>query len=433
VKDILTKYYIIPILFYALLFTIAYYILFQLGIVSNIPGDKSLNVWDVSFYSSMKNEGYTYIKGKQCNVGFFPLFGYFWKITGVNVLGISLINGLMYLISLSFLSKLLKPTIIQLGFFMSLSNMFFMLSAGTEPLFFVFSTVIIYGLVRNNNKQIFWGILFASLTRASFVFFLPAVIGIQMILNSKKDLISFNFWKETLKYYMSPIILGFLIVGTIQVIQTDKFLGYYEIQSDVWGRKFSFPKLPIGQNSSFLISSISYFNFWIGTLASFIGLTVLINWIKNSTITININKHELFSIIFLTMSYLSIVLFNPQWFWYAPSEYSGTSIIGINRYMQVNAFMLVSIIYLFNQKRMSSKNSLKVLISTLLLWFVMVPNYYKDIESSQKVIVVTFALILYWMYHYFSWKPLAYVIILLSFIIQALLYNSYMEFDMQVD
>jgi hypothetical protein len=330
-----------------IMFLILYGTLFLMGVIEVIPNSETLNKWDAGFYSSIKDQGYIYHAGQAGNVGFYPFFPYFWKCTLLSPLGISILNGLVYLISLAFLCKLLKPDVMVLGFFMSMPFMFFMFTPHSESLFFLFSTCIIYGIVKKNEKPLFvLSLFFASVTRAVFIFFIPAFIGMTIMSNSLKTALDKDIWKEILTLFFLPVLAGFITVGVIQYIQTGNLFAYYEIQAEVWGRKFGWPVFPLGRTSEHpWLVRLSQLNLWIGMLASVMGLKHLINWLKNDGITESDNKHEFFSIIYLTMSFLSILFFNPEWYWVGEGGYNGTFIAGINRYMQANAFMFVFLIY----------------------------------------------------------------------------------------
>ncbi len=425
------KAYFISILAYSVLFVATYYLLHAFGVLSLLPNQENLIRWDAGFYNSIKNEGYIFKENTGCNSGFFPLFAYFWKLTSLSPVGISILNYVIYATSLFFLSKLLKPDTVLLGIFMSFPFMFFMATPLSESLFFLFSTIILYGLHRNDNRLVFVGIFFASLTRASYLFFVPAFLGIVLMLQPFRDAYKVNKWAGKLKWYLAPILTAFIVFGLIQYLQVGKFFAYFEIQSSVWGRKFGLPVFPLGRNSKPWIVKLTWFNFWLGLFISYIGLKYLINWIKGNTLN-NIKKYELFSIIYLVMSFLSIIFFNPEWFWYHGGNYNGTYLTGINRYLQANPFIFVFMVYIFKKAEITKYHIVLLIITSYLIWFAVVPRYYGSFYDLKSVSTVTLILLSYWLYYHLRWKSIAIAIILFSLYQQCIMFNYFIN-TVQVD
>lgn len=430
-KRIAQEFYLLPILGYALLFAAAYAACYWLGWIDVLPAAGRLAKWDAAFYDSIRTSGYIYEAGKTCNSGFFPLFPYFWKITTLGPVGISILNGIIYLVSLAFLARLLKPGAALLGLFMAFPFMFFMFTPLSESLFFLFGVIIIYGLVRHDNRLIFLGVLLASLTRASFLFFVPAFIGMSLMMQPKKDALSGRFWLDQFKWFLLPVAIAVVAIGTIQYLQVGRFFAYYEIQSTAWGRSFGLPVFPLGRNSEPWVMRLNWLNFWIGMFVSVLGLKYLIQWLFKDAIPKNLERHELFSLIFLVMSFLSIVFFNPEWYW-TKWEYNGTYLAGINRYMEANPFFLVFLTFLFKHRPKKAWYLLVLFLGTHLVWFLVFPHYFGHIQRFLNISVVTLILLGFWLFHYFRWKPLAYILIPGGFILQSLMFYYFMT-GVQVD
>ncbi len=430
-ESTLDKFCILPVLGYAVLFFVLYGILYFLGLVDELPNQEGLLKWDANFYSSIKDFGYIYKEGEACNSGFFPLFAYFWKLSSLDALGVSILNGIIYLISLAFLCRLLKSDAVLVGLFMSLPFMFFMYVPLSESLFFLFGTCILYGVVKENNKYIFIGLFLASLTKSSSLFFIPALVGMTLMSNSRKAVMDVAIWRHQLKWYILPVLLAVITVGFIQYAQTGRFFAYYEIQSTAWGRRFGLPVFPLGRSTEIWINRLSWFNFWVGMLVSVLGLTYLFDWLIRNAIIDKPNRYELFSLIYLIMSFLSIVFFNPEWFW-APAGYTATYLNGINRYMQVNPFMFVFIVFLFKIDKGSPHYIFYLFLATHVVWFMVAPDYFKHIQSFMKVFATTLLLSLYWLYHYLRWRAIGYTTMVVSFVLQCIMFNYFMM-AVQVD
>jgi hypothetical protein len=424
------KQYIVWVTGYVILFISVYALMYWFGFVNAIPVDKTLLNWDAVFYEGIKKSGYTYYQGKECTSGFFPLFPYLWALSNLGPFGISILNGFIYIFSLVFLAKLLKPNFIELGLFMSLPFMFFMFTPFSEALFFLFGTMLLYGIVNEDKKFIFIGLFGASLTRACFLFLVPALVGMMLMSTNKKELLKKNLWVYQLKWFILPIFLGVIVIGIIQYIQTGVFFAYYEIQSNAWHRSFQLPTFPMGRNTDIWIVRLSYINFWVGIIASIIGLKYLYYWLAGYKNIEMPTKIELLAIIYIVMSFISIVFFNPKWYW-TPTNYNATYLNGINRYIQANPFMLVFMIFLFRKQK-----SLFVLfglfLMTHLVWFLLTPDYIFHIQNYLKILISIGILALYWFYWYSKSSFIGIPLILLSFCLSSIMFNYYM-IGVQVD
>lgn len=420
-RKTIDDYYLLPIGAYALLSFIALLGVYFAGFIDVLPFPENLGKFDVHFYRSIKNDGYLYAKGQQCNSGFFPLFPYLWQITGLGKTGMAIFNGFVYLTGLAFLCKLLQPDKIILGFFMASPFLFFMWVPLSEPLFLCCCTMILYGLVQERNGLLFLGIFLASMTRASFLFFIPAFVGMAWMTQPLQEV-----WKKILFLYLLPCILGIVAVLSIQYLQTGVWGAYFEVQYNVWERQFNWPTFPLYRIGKIWIFRWSLVSFWMGMAAAAWGLWYLWLWIKGKKISDYLSKIELFSIIFLVMSLISIVFFNPRWAWFQQYGYGVTYLGGVNRYIHANAFFLIFLLYCFRLPKLTWKQLAGLLVATQLLWFLNEPTYWDHISKFWKVSAATVLLLPLWLYHRYRWQWLGYAIICGGFLFQALMYGYFM-------
>lgn len=433
----LTAYYVFPIVAYFSLSVLTYLILYYFNIVENWPNNTSLNSGDAGFYHSIMSEGYQASGKHSKNPGFFPLFAYLWRLTHLGFVGISIFNGFLYLVSLSFLCKILKPNHIILGFFMASPYLFFMWVPLSESLFFFFCVPILYGIINHKWKYIFVGVLLASLTRPIFLFFIPAFVGMSLMSQPIEKTFDFSIWKKIVLKYLLPCLLGVTIVVLLQYYQTGKWFVYFELQSTVWGRAFNYgPTFPLGYNTPFWNLNGSYISFWIGTMTGVFGIKLLIDWFRKKEILTQIKSHELFSVIFICMSLMSILFFNATWMWNPSPDndlgFSSTHFTGINRYIHPTAFFLVLLSFVFKTKRLATAHYLGIFLATNLLWFCFDLNYYLHIQRYLAFGVPNLVIIILMLFHAYRWKILGYGLIAASFILQSFLFNYYLGF-VQVD
>ncbi len=417
---------------YLLLFAACYAALYATGVVGTLPDAARLVQWDAAFYDAIRAEGYHYTPGKPDSAGFFPLFAYWWKLLGVGPVTISLLNGAIYAVSLYYLCRLLRPDGVVLGLFMSLPFLFFLFTPLSEALYFAFTTALLYGLVRKSPWLIFTSLLLAGLTRPSFLFLVPGLVGMALMARPRDEAFRWEHWRAILLQYLLPLLLATLVVAWVQYVQVGDALAYYKTQSTAWGRSFGWPVFPLGREATGSIVLLTRFNFWIGMGVSLLGLKYLVEWLGRGRLRSAVQPIELLAVIYLTMSLLSIVFFNPEWYWWPRGEYSATYLTGLNRYLQTSPFLLVFLVFLFRRQRPGLSALGIGLLATQLLWLLLDYRYYVHIQHYLPFAYVTLLLLPYVVYHYFRWKPLGYAIVVVSFCLQVYMFHYFLT-GVQVD
>lgn len=203
-----------------------------------------LKEWDAYWYGSIAEHGYLYDEAKPSNSGFFPLFPYtwrlLWKLTKASVQGVCLFNGMLFLAGMLVLRKAFNFSWMYFLVFISIPSNMFMYVPYTEAIFFFFSTLLLVGLRTNNAYLVAAGLFFASLTKATALFFLPAILCME-ILNFE------SLWqcvKRTAAYAFFPL-LGLFSVILFQYKATGVWFAYYRTQAHFWKRTFHVPEFPL--------------------------------------------------------------------------------------------------------------------------------------------------------------------------------------------
>ena len=338
------EYYLSVIGIYILLAISFYFILYKIKIITAIPDAAGILKWDTGIYYSIKKEGYHYIPNTICNAGFFPLFPYFWKISGLGTIAMSILCALIFFVGVSLLFNLYKPKNAVAFLFLCLPFGFFFYVPQTESIFFLLSVFILIGLKNKKLWLIFLSLYLASMTRASGLFFLIAFAASIALSENKNSFIHSDKWKHLLKIYLTPVVLGICSVGIIQYFLTGNFFAYYDAQTNGWERKLTIPNLPFGTNQQLDILSFSNLNFWFGSISLVIAFVIFFNWLRNKLSFDFKTQSLIISIGFLCMSFFSIVFFNPKWYWvdYGYGGFGATSLTGINRYLECNVFFFIS-------------------------------------------------------------------------------------------
>jgi len=420
-----TLRYLVLVCGVLLLIAFVYWLLFLFGLVNVLPNAETLMRWDADFYKSIRDQGYIYMEGKNCNSGFFPLFPYLWKLSQLGTIGIVLVNTGLFIAGTVALSRQMQASPQILFIFLALPFMFFMFTPLSESLFYFFSVLVLIGIHRKSSSLIFTAVFLAALTRPSAAFFVPAGLLTFVLTSEKSELIKAKNWVLFLFRFVLPLILGFAFVCLVQYFQTGHFLGYFEIQTSAWGRSFGMPQFPIGRTSEPLVVLLSRANFWLGTFILLWVLMFIWKKIKAVKSSDEANASEVFSTFFLLFSFFSVLFFNPEWFWW--DEWTGTSINGINRYLQANPFIFVFLIVLYRNKTKSWIPVLLLFLASCLLWFAFDPNYLKHISRTLPMLAIAGVLLPYWLYRYKRNYFFLGWILIVSVYLQCQMLNHYMN------
>ena len=411
------------ILFYLVLCAAVYGALYQLGWVTRLPGADNLMIGDARFYHSIGREGYVYEPGVPCNAGFFPLFGYLWGLTGLGVVGISVVNGIVFNLAVWINCRLLRPHPIVLGFFLSLPFLCYIYTPHSEAFFFLFATGVIWSFARRQFSLLTVCLLLAGLTRPTVMFLFPALVGATLMEGSVKRALSLPNLKTILLWFLPPLVLTLGIVAWIQYVQVGDAGAYYKVQAEIWGREFGWPVFPLAGKADSWLQRWRIFNYCVGMLAAGMGLRYLIQWLRDRGLPAGLGRKELLSVIYLTMGLLSIVFFNPEWHWIPAKEYSSTVLNGINRYIQVNPFMLVFLAYLFGSTPRSARWLAPLVIALHIVYLPAWPDYWDHIRRFGALSVVTGMLGAYALYYFVRREAVGYALIVAAYAFQAYMYS----------
>lgn len=425
IQQKLKEYYVLPIVAYTLVFISIYSGLWAIGWLNNLPNSDTLHHWDAGFYHLIRDHFYFPYSEYPNKDGFFPGFPLFWRVTGLDIVGIAITNGLIYLISLGVLCQLLRPNVWVLGIFMATPFLFLMWVPNTEALFFGCSVIIIKGIIENKNKWLFIGFLLASFTRASYVFFLPAFVGMTLLSHSVKEFWHWKIWRKILIFNILPCALGGGLVMLLQFWQTGDAFRYFSVQSSFWGRQFSLPVLPLGSNATQDVFIFHMMALWFGMWALVLGCVWLVQWLRQRRLQFMPSTIEMFALIFIVMSLFSILFFNPRWIWNT-ANYNSTALTGLNRYLYCNAFFLIFLHFLSQLPRPSLKQVLILFIATHLLWLSIDSGYYLHIGRYWLVSQATVILLLLGFYQAYKFRALAIFIIVFSFICQCVFFDYFL-------
>jgi hypothetical protein len=316
---------ILFILGITLFYFTGYFLLLEIGLLSEIPNDKNLLNWDASWYYSIVKEGYYLDLNDQSNSGFFPGFPFLWKFLGFSPLFISVLNMLLFLCAIFILKAIIKASLLKTLLIVSLPSSFFFFAPYSEALFYFFTVLFIFAWL---NEKLIGIIVFAfllSFVRPVFFFLIPAIIGLYLLkIKSLRDIKKSSL---TILFLLIGAALGFAIIG----FETGDYFAYSKSQVAQWGHDFKLTSLPLTTWRGYRI-------LWLDGLALFIAVLALVililDFYKVQILKLN---SSLTAIEAIGLGYILMILIYILFF--HPIEDGRTTILSMNRYVFCNPFL----------------------------------------------------------------------------------------------
>jgi hypothetical protein len=293
-----------------------------------------LKQWDAWFYASIAQEGYRYSWTEASNSGFFPLFPYLWKlawkVADAGVPGICMLNAAIFFAGMLVLKRTYRFSWPYFFLFVSVPANMFMLVPYSEACFFLSSAVMLYGMKTDRPALALAGLFFASLSRPTATFFIPAVICAELFHFSDLR----TFLKRTLSYTL-VCVLAVLIVVTIQYMATGVWFAYFRAQGKFWNHTPALPEFPFttwgGPRTM-----------WLDAMALFFGiaaLAMLIRWLaakfRAAGAAISGDRTVTFSLAYIAIACVYVIVTNGK------DAGGGTTLISLNRYIMATSFFSV--------------------------------------------------------------------------------------------
>jgi hypothetical protein len=177
--------------------------------------------WDASIYNCISEKMYVVEDDCYGNVrsAFFPLFPLLWRTTGSSPIGISLINYLIFILSISilvvhFLKAERQKMLMTFGILITLPSTIIYYIPYTEALFLFTMTIAALGMLKNKYWIYFIGFLLMAMVRPATIFVLMAIFATELFIFFRhkqiKTLIKSSFLKAV------PFILGYFFSFLIQ-------------------------------------------------------------------------------------------------------------------------------------------------------------------------------------------------------------------------
>ncbi len=200
--------------------------------------------WDAAIYNCVNKE--MYHLGADCygsvRGAFFPLFPLIWRITHLDARGISILNYLLFVLSISILVQLFlvapsfKKNLVFIALISLPSSVIYFIPY-SESLFLATMTLAIYGIMQRKYWVYFIGIALMSMVRPATLFILMAMLVMEGH-NFLRHKDAKRLVKELLNK-LSPFFLGYSLTFIFQYIYSGTWTTYLDA-AESWGGGLKF-------------------------------------------------------------------------------------------------------------------------------------------------------------------------------------------------
>jgi hypothetical protein len=239
--------------------------------------------WDAGIYKCISEK--MYLVEQDCygtvRAAFFPLFPILWKTTKSTPLGISIINYLLFVVSIAVLALIilktsLPNTLIIYSILITLPCTIIYFIPYSEALFMFTMTIACIGILKKKYWIFFLGCFLLAMVRPATVFVISAIILTEiLVLFMKKD--AKLFIKELLLKSL-PFILGYFCAIFIQFLSSGNWLAMIDAQKNWAGKIQPFAVISDWSIEGFALSLFSIFFVCIPLIVG--GIRLLVKWSK---------------------------------------------------------------------------------------------------------------------------------------------------------
>lgn len=352
----LWQYFALLLLFYcgqALLF------LFGANGLELIAQGGLLN-WDADHYQSIALDGYDKLR-----TAFFPYFPLLWKYSGLGAIGMSVLNGLIFIGGFSTLAHAYKLSLVHTLLLAAVPTFVFYFFPYSESLFFAGSAMVILGYRRNLLPLLLFGFIWCSFARPAAAVFVPAIV------------LTEYFTRKTNRDALWRIMLSFVAVGIglflalcIHFNYTGAWFSFMDAQSQ-WDNHLRIPTLPLRSWAGWRITVLDGTALFVSLASGF----TLFNWLyrQKTNLRMDAPRALVFSMWYLFGIGLLVLLFR------------GGELFSLNRFVFATAFFMVAAIA-FMQRKHTLKSSYYVLV---MFFYWLLFASYVHIQTLLKYLVAT--------------------------------------------
>ncbi|SHF48519.1 hypothetical protein [Pedobacter caeni] len=398
------------------IFIIAYLLLLHFQVIDAVPDEQNLLNWDAFWYHDIREKGYVFVPSQVCNMAFFPLFPFLWKLSQLSAVSICLLNLAIFVTSFYLLIRKQEVSPIFLLIVLGSPSFIFFALPYSESLSFMFAAMILLGYRLKCSPIKITGFLLAATVRSVSLLFIPAIILTEILTYDKKQ----PKWRLLLNlfYSIAACTAGLMISACVQFRQTGRWFYFLDIQQ-FWKRHWIFPKFPLTTYDPERIIGVDGAAFVIGSIAAFHCLKWIFLSVRRRDLYPfhNLPKAVVFSALCLagTTFLDTFFTFNVK---------GATNIWSLNRHLFCSPFFLIYILWLV--RNFKPEKSEILALALLLIFCVYFTGVYQ--HTLPLTFYVTFFCSLLVLKFADPFKNYLILFYLLSLFIQVCFLNDFLHY-----
>lgn len=246
--------------------------------------NENFETWDAAIYKCISERMYSPEQAGYGNVraAFFPLFPILWKITHCSPIGISLLNYLIFTISIAMLIiVLLKTTfvnqMIAYAVLITLPSTISYYIPYSESLFLFTMTLATIGLIKKKYWVFFIGCFLLAMVRPATAFVFIAILFTELLIFISQR--QFRLFLKEIITKSLPFILGYFCTFFIQYLYSGSWTAFFDARKH-WNPTVSFSSFSDWSVEGFGLSVFAIFFLCIPAIGFLLSL-FLHKWKSN--------------------------------------------------------------------------------------------------------------------------------------------------------
>lgn len=382
--------------------------------------------WDAPIYKCISER--MYVKEEACygkvRAAFFPLFPIIWRVTRCTPIGISLMNYILFIISLALIvnyfikGKLLKKILTYIVLITLPSTIIYYIPY-TESLFLITLVIAVLGIMREKYWMVFIGFFLMSMVRPATIFVLIAILLTETIIYFKNR--NFRLFLNKVFVHTLPFLLGYLSSIFIQYWYSGSWTSLIEAHKYWDGKIQSITRISDWSMEGFGMNSFAIFFVAIPAVLFSIFLVIKINNSKWEFIEkIKAYKEEylfLISILYLAGIFVFTLIT------------SGGSLHSFFRFTLCTPLFYIAVVFLISR---IPKIPLKILLTiftslgiALFIFFRLVEYGSNQAKFSYVGLFMLLTCFLYFLIKDKLYRPLQ-ILAIVGIVITNIIWNTYM-------
>jgi hypothetical protein len=234
--------------------------------------------------------------------------------------------------------------------------------------FFAGSVLLLTGYKKADYRFVFVGLLVASFARPAASVFLPAIILLEILTRT-----STTDAAKKISLSTAALVLGMVAAFAVHRYFTGNWLGFFEVQQNVWENRLQIPSLPLRSWAGIKIVILDGTALFVCLLSAW----QLLKWFIPNLKSFKINQEKglVFSLFYLTGIGLLVLL------------YRDGSLFSLNRFSFATAFFVVVAGHFGHQK---FENRTLFWVTGMLVWWLLFNSYVHIATFSKHLLITAF-------------------------------------------